>query len=758
MASPLVRQLGLQALLKRDAAEPPAPQDISQDVWPALAGHVRAAWGRNKLAKQQVDLHLLDCLRARRAVYSPAQISVIQQAGGGANIVFTDLTETKCRAGSAWIRDIVLPVGERPWGLEPTPIAELPAELKQMIVNKALQQAQQLMVQQAQAAQQAQQPPQTPPGMPGAQPGSQPMSAPEPVMTPEEFRQKVFELGDKLRTEAEARVTKLAEIRSKRMERQIDDRLAEGGWAEAMDAFVEDFVTYPAAIMKGPVYQRVQTLKWESGWVPKVSNDPKQCWEQVSPFDVYPAPSAKDPQKGDFIERMRLWRNTLFDLKGLPGFQDDQIDKALRDYSGGHLEGWLWTEAERQRLTQESMYMWLSPPGVIDALNYWGAVPGWQLMSWGVEGIDEPTRDYECNVILIGRYVVYAALNSDPLSARPYRKACYDEIPGAFWGRSVPDLASTSQRFCNAIARAMADNLSMASGPQVWVHADRFADGENSIELYPWKVWQLKSDPTQGVNPGIGFFQPPDNSANLNAAYEKWEMRADDATGIPRYTYGNERVGGAGDTASGLAMLLNSAAKGLRRAISNIDMHVIGPNIGATFVNEMLYNPDESIKGDCKAVPRGAAAILIKDSAQQRRIQFLGMTANPIDMQIIGAKGRAAVLREVANSMELDTDAIVPNDEQMDQQQEQAQRAQAEAAQQQAQAMQAERDGQMQLEQMKMENQRAIAADKAAGSQQDAMTKMITDIVKAQLSNKTGAEQPQSIQPASGLEVARSTV
>jgi hypothetical protein len=747
MASPLVRQLGLQALLKRDAAEPPAPQDISQDVWPALAGHVRAAWGRNKLAKQQVDLHLLDCLRARRAVYSPAQISVIQQAGGGANIVFTKLTETKCRAGSAWIRDIVLPVGERPWGLEPTPISELPKELMDMIANKAEQQAQEVMVAQYQQAQQ-----QTPDGQ----------VVPTPVMSPQDFKQKVFELKDKLRTECEARVTKLADIRAKRMERQIDDRLAEGGWAEAMDAFVEDFVTYPAAIMKGPVYQRVQTLTWESGWVPKVSNDPKQCWEQVSPFDVYPAPSAKDAQKGDFIERMRLWRNTLFDLKGLPGFQDDQIDKALRDYSGGHLEGWLWTEAERQRLTQESMYMWLSPPGVIDALNYWGAVPGWQLMSWGVEGIDEPTRDYECNVILIGRYVVYAALNSDPLSARPYRKACYDEIPGAFWGCSVPDLAGDCQKFCNAIARAMADNLSMASGPQVWVHADRFADGENSIELYPWKVWQLKSDPTQGVNPGIGFFQPPDNSANLNAAYEKWEMRADDATGIPRYTYGNERVGGAGDTASGLAMLLNSAAKGLRRAISNIDMHVIGPNIFSTFVNEMLYNPDESIKGDCKAVPRGAAAILIKDSAQQRRIQFLGMTANPIDMQIIGVKGRAAVLREVANSMELDTDAIVPSEEQLEQQQEAAAQAQAQQQQAMMQAegakMQAEQQGQMAIEQQKIQGQKEIAQMKGGAAQQDVMTTLIADIVKANLASKSGAEQPQAIMPKTGLEVARSAV
>jgi hypothetical protein len=310
----------------------------------------------------------------------------------------------------------------------------------------------------------------------------------------------------------------------------------------------------------------------------------------------------------------------------MPNYKDEQIDGALRDYSNGHLEGWLWTEAERQRLEQESLYMWLSPPGVIDALNYWGSVPGWKLMTWGVDTDNgkaiEETKEYECNVLVCGRYILYAALNPDPLG-QPFRKACYDEIPGAFWGRSIPDLAATSQKFCNGIACALADNLSMASGPMAWVHADRFADGEQTAEIFPWKTWQLKSDPTQGVNPGVGFFQANDNSASLMATYEKWEIRADDATGIPRYTYGNERAGGSADTATGLSMLMNNAAKGLRRAISNIDLNVIEPTINDTFTNEMLYNPDESIKGDNIVVPRGAAAILIKESAQQRRTQFL---------------------------------------------------------------------------------------------------------------------------------------
>lgn len=725
MANPLVRQLGLKALLERDADPAPQAQSIDEtSSLSALASHVRAAWGRNKLSKERISLKLLECLRARRGVYSPAQLNQMISNGSGMNIVWADVTETKCRAASAWIREIVIPVGERPWGLDPTPLPDLPMPLKKSIVTKALDQAKQTMVQAAQA---------------GAQP-----------MEPGEFRDLVMQLGDKLRGDAEKAMAKLAKMRIARMEEQIADRFAQGSFAQAMDAFVEDFVTYPAAILKGPIYTRHKRLSWGQGFQPEISNRPAQTWGHVSPFDVYPAAASDTPQQGDFIERVRFRRDELFDLKGLPDYKDDQIDGALLDYSNGHLEGWLWTEAERQRLEQETMYMWLSPPGVIDALNYWGGVPGWKLKSWGVlkdkRGAElEDTRDYECNVLICGRYILYAALNPDPLDQRPYRKACYDEIPGAFWGRSIPDLAAVHQKMCNGIACALADNLSMASGPMVWVHADRFADGENTVEIMPWKVWQLKSDPSQGVNPGIGFFQADDRSAALMATYEQWERRADDATGIPRYTYGNEQAGGSADTATGLSMLMNNAAKGLRRAISNIDLNVIAPTVEQTFVNEMLYNPDESIKGDCIVVPRGAAAILIKESAQQRRTQFLGMTSNPIDMQIIGLKGRAALLRETAAAMELPVDDIVPSEDEMDKQQ----AAQAQQAQQQMQMQQqAQQDQAQQATQQQVQLIQAKAQAQAQGDQTKVITDIVTKAVQAALTHHAGAAAGRQPVPA----------
>jgi hypothetical protein len=714
-ANPLVRHLGLQQLLQREAQEVPKFQTFDDaQTESALAGHVRQAWGRNKLAKEKIERRMLNCLRARRGEYSPDALAQIQ-AGGGQNIVWADLTETKCRGASAWVRDILLPGGDRPWSISPTPIPDLPLAIKQGVVAKAVQQATQAMQQMAESA-----------GV---------------VMDKSTFRQTVAENGEQLRAEAEATLKKAAARRAKRMEDQIADRLAQGGWEDAIDAFIEDFVTYPAAVLKGPVYQRHKRLEWGDSWTPKVSDNPAQSWEHVSVFDIYPAVGAKDCQQGDFIERIRFFRNELHALKGLPGYQDAEIAKALIEYTNGHLEGWLWTEAERQRLEKETTYLFMSPPGVIDGLNYWGSVPGWKLISWGVKEDIEPDKDYEVNCLIIGRFVVYCALNPDPLGQRPYRKACYDEIPGAFWGRSIPDLASVHQQMCNAIACSLADNLGVSSGPMGWCHMDRLADGEQSMEWAPWKMFQLKSDPTQGVNPGIGVFTIPDNSQNLMRTYAEWEQRADDATGVPRYTYGNGEAAGAGDTASGLAMLLNNAAKGLRRAISNIDARVIAPTITMSFVNEMLYNPDESIKGDCIVVPRGAAAILIKESAQARRSQFLAITGNPIDMAIIGNKGRAALLREVASAMELPVDDIVPTEEELTEREQAQAQAQQQMLEQEQAAKQQEAEQALQLETAKAEA-KAVADDRAR------TLELIGDIVKQAVSGAmTEGKQAEGKKP-----------
>jgi hypothetical protein len=72
---------------------------------------------------------------------------------------------------------------------------------------------------------------------------------------------------------------------------------------------------------------------------------------------------------------------------------------------------------------------------------------------------------------------------------------------------------------------------------------------------------------------------------------------------------------------------------------------------------------------------RGVDVAMQRETQRARQLEFLQLTANPIDMQIIGPKGRAQVLREVATEIGLPGENIVPTDDQMEQQQKQAQAA-----------------------------------------------------------------------------------
>lgn len=665
--------LQIAPLVVYKKAMDPETTPAEQNVYPTiqteniLAGHIRVCWERNKIFKEKIQLELLQCLRAKNNQYSQAELATMQQQGG-ANFVWIPITETKTRACSAWVREILLPVGDRAWQLTPSAIPEMPKEFKEALLKQATEKASQAMQEQSQGA-----------GM---------------LMSREEYRELTWEIHNQMHDDVLKRAMKLAKECAARMEDRVETLLQTGGYYKAMDEFIEDFSVFKAAILCGPIWERRHTLEWLPGWKLGVKNEKHMVWRRIDPFDAFPAPYATDCQKGDFIVRIRYRRDELFDMIGIPGFREDMIRECLRAYSNGHLEAWLWTEAERQRLQNETMYTFLSPWGIIDCLWYWGSVPGWKIMSWGIEGSEnmDPVKDYEVEAQLIGPYVISCRINPDPMRRRPFWKACYSAKPGAFWGHGVPELAETSQKMCNAAASALADNMGMSSGPMVWVHTDRLADGESSVDVFPWRVWQLKSDPTQGVNPGVGFFQADNNSVALQGIIDKYDLRADDDTGIPRYTYGNDQqVGGAADTYAGLSMLMNNAAKGMRRGISNIDVNVIEPTLQMTYEFEMLWGKDQTVKGDSHIEARGAAAILVKESQRQGRMQALTVIGqNPMAMQIVGLTGYAKLLQNALRSMDGADDSVVPNDkdvqkmqdEQSQQQAEQLQQQQAAAAQQ----------------------------------------------------------------------------
>jgi hypothetical protein len=110
-------------------------------------------------------------------------------------------------------------------------------------------------------------------------------------------------------------------------------------------------------------------------------------------------------------------------------------------------------------------------------------------------------------------------------------------------------------------------------------------------------------------------------------------------------------------------MLMGSAGKGIRQVVMHIDSDVIKPIVERQYVYNMRYDDDENIKGDLQIMPRGAINLANRETMNVRRIEFLNATANQADMEIMGPEGRAALLREVAKSLQMPTEDIIPSRE-----------------------------------------------------------------------------------------------
>ena len=616
-----------------DEARAEAQKANSQPVVQALAGYIRKKWMSAMLAKQQTsEIKMLKSVRARRGEYDPDKLAQLREQGS--STIYMMLTSNKCRAASSWLKDtLVTATEDKPWTIEPSPMPELPPNQVQGIMQQAQQEVQELYMQ-------------------GTPPSDQ------------QVRERLLEMKDT----AMSHMQDIAKRTAERMELKMEDQLFEGNWNKAFSEFLDDITTFPSAIMKGPVVRKRPKLKWVPGqngtYDMSVVDELALEWERVDPFNLYPAADMSDIEDGAIIERHKLSRADLQAMIGVEGYSENAIRGVLEEYGKGGLRDWIYVDMNKAAAEGKStMGVQQNPSELIDALQYWGSVQGQLLRDWGMteEEIPDPLMDYPIEGWVIGHWVIKAAVNPDPMGRKPYFKASYEEVPGAFWGNSVADLCRDTQDICNAAARSLVNNLSIASGPQVVYNIDRLPQGENITQMYPWKVWQVTSDPLAGSAPPMQFYQPNSMAAELMAVYEKFANLADEYTGIPRYMTGDSPAGGAGRTASGMSMLMTNAGKSIKQVIANIDATVIKPAIDRLYFYNMRYGTDADLKGDINVRAKGAASLVQKEQAQVRQNQFLQIALqSPIVQQVVGMEGIAELLRQSAKTLDLNPDLIVP--------------------------------------------------------------------------------------------------
>ncbi len=629
----LVRVASPEAVTKAVEEEQQAGKPMPSPL-PSLVAYLKDRWEQAKTAKEPVARQMFKNMRRKRALYEAEERAAIEDTGGSQG--FYQLTRTKCVTASSWILDIMMQPGDKPWGIEPTPIPDLPDNIGQQIRS----QIQQTLMQEAVA--QAMQT-----GMP-VDIGTLAATISAEVAGAEEMIQQ----------QEQDTAADIAE----KMETTIDDQLTEGGFYDLFPHLVDDLVTLKAMIIKGPVVRRKTSRQWQRQQDGTYSMElvPELVREvdRISPLDYYPAPGSLGVDDGCQIIRHRFTRKDLYELIDVPGYDSLAIRNVLRQHRDGGLKEWLWSDSERNQLRQDNNYMSTLDNTKIDTLEMWDCVPGSILAEWGMQ-IDDPEAEYEVNCFMVGNEIIRAVLNPDKLGRRPISKASFLEDPDGFWGWAVPELIEDDQKACNSIYRAVINNSSLASGPMIEENIDRRAPGEEG-GIYAMKTWETTDDMMTGA-PAVRLYNVQFVADNLINVLRHFSDLADDHSGIPAYAHGNENVGGAGNTASGLSMLMAAASKGIKAVVRNVDK-ALRDLIERYYDHNMLYHPDKSIKGDLHIVARGSTALIIKEQTTMRLKEFLEMVANnPTLSQISGVEGLEHVMKETAKGMNLEADKVVPD-------------------------------------------------------------------------------------------------
>lgn len=611
------------------------PQDPHQ-----LVGYIKARFEIFRNHRNTVSgwsERLLSALRTFNGQYDATQLQEISKFGGSS--IYARIAAQKCRAASSLLRDIYLSQ-DRPYAVRPAADPDVDEDIVSSI--EQLLQAEEQQVTQTLGR------------------------APKGV----DMEQRKQALMESAADAAKRKATKQARL----SEDRIEDILREGGFYHAMAEFLVDLPIFPFAVLKGPVVKVMPEVDWPpGGGQPNVKMSPKLTWNRVSPFDIWFTPGVADIENAEVIEKLSLTRGELNDLLDLPGYDQEEIRAVLDEYGrGGLYDNWDTTDAERAVLESRENPAW-NRSGMISMMEYNGNVQGRMLQEYGLAVPDE-LRDYAVQVWCIGNHVIKCHLSPSPRKRHPYFITSFEKVPGTPVGNSLIDLLHDIQQAANATLRSLVNNLSISSGPQVMINDDRITPDDDG-QLYPWKRWHARNDPVGANNqPPISFFMPTSNSEALMKVYREFVEISDDVSAIPKYVGGQGASGGAGRTASGLAMLMGNASKILQTVSANVDREVVEPALIQLSDLILLTDTTGLLTGEEEITVLGVNVAIQRETIRQRQLEFLQTTLNPTDMKIMGITGRGAVLRSIATTIGLNGEEVVPNEDKLEQMEKQEQK------------------------------------------------------------------------------------
>jgi hypothetical protein len=512
---------------------------------------------------------------------------------------FVRLTARYVDMGAAKISEIVLPIDDKAFSFEPTPVPDL--------VNKTQDQ--------------------TPVVGPEGQPLVQQQQAPQlPGQPPQPA--KPTTVGDLIKDEFD-KAAKAAE----KAENRIYDWMVESRYPMQMRKVIFDAARLGVGVLKGPVpeLRKVQSFSFENGQPKLVTQEkvaPGMKW--IDPWNLFPhGACGEDIHQGDYVcERDRISESTLQSLKeqrdqhtGQPLYISSQIDKVIEEGPG---KCRLENQSPNKPVNDSQYEIWYFY-GVLKRDDFLALEP-----AVGSEDLPQDLQTVYAIITVVNDTVIGATLNPMETGHFPYRVLSWSRRAGYWAGIGIAEQVSLAQSIVNAATRRLLDNAGISSGAQIVVDQGAVVPADGNWVITPDKLWfKVEGAGGDDVRKAFMSIEFPNLGTQIMAVIQYGFKLAEEASNIPLISQG--QTGPQDPQTFGQAELQNTNANSLLRNLGyNVDDSVTEPLVNDLY-EWLLLDPGVPAeeKGDYKINARGSIAMVEKAIQEQTLTAMLGLALNP---------------------------------------------------------------------------------------------------------------------------------
>lgn len=569
----------------------PSADDI--DTLEALGNDLADLFSTYEQDRLPVEQRWVEDTRQFNGKYDPDVLAEIVAAGGSQ--LFPNITRSKTNTFAARLGDMLLPTGERNFGMTHTPVPKL---------AEAMQDHSQAID------------PKT----------GQPMEV--EVQGQDGTPQKVKVTNAQLAAATIETAKRAAEL----MEEEVADQLLECNYNAIARQSIDELALLGTGAIEGPVVTDKRVKRWkvrqEGGvtvYYADEEPDPKPAVRYVSVWNLYLDMSASSPSGWTGIfEQFLCNKREVQQLAKEIGFYKAAVARVLADEHQNDTSS-IWWVATLRSLNNNGNF--------IDSrwrvLKYHGEIKPEVIRAMGIDPESIGAKDGAYGVVWFCRSVVLKVSLSPLDSGRhTYSIAYLEKDPSSPYGLGVPRLMREEQKAAAASYRMVFDNAGLSVGPQLFIKAKKVRGVDGSNRLRPRKTW-LVDDDVARVQDVFGLLEIPSHQPELMAIFDAARKLADDTTSTPLIAQGDQAPH-ITKTAKGMSMLFNAANVVLRRCVKSFDDYFTVPLIERFYEWNMQFNPRQEIKGDFRCIGKGSSVLLEKEQMNETYMQVIQLAlANP---------------------------------------------------------------------------------------------------------------------------------